>query len=131
VSLRHVVAKSSGGGPGDKRAHARAFPGTISARKVFFGEVPACASPETAEEGGANTGPEEAAESRESAGPGTALKGGYAPEIAANRFAREEECAVEPSAAAEGDARAGVGASTAEWVCTLLVPGPSAFSIRN
>ena len=61
MTLRHVVAKSSGGGPGDKRARGGAFPGTISARRGFFGEVPACASPEPAEEGGANTGPEETA----------------------------------------------------------------------
>ena len=45
MTLRHVVAKSSGGGPGDKRACVGAFPGTISAWKGFFGEVPACASP--------------------------------------------------------------------------------------
>jgi len=62
MTLRHVVAKSSGGGPGDKQARAGAFPGTISAQKGFFGEVPACASPEPVEEGGANMGLEEAAE---------------------------------------------------------------------
>ena len=32
-----------------------------------------CASPEPAEEGGANAGPEEVAENRGSAGPGAAL----------------------------------------------------------
>ena len=48
-------------------------PGIISARELFFGEVPVCASPEPAEEGGANAGPEEVAKNRESVGPGAAL----------------------------------------------------------
>ena len=73
------------------------------------------------EEGGANTGPEEAAESCESAGPGAALEGGYASGIATDGFARAGDCAVEPSAAAEGDAQA--GAIKAERMCTLPVPG--------
>ena len=41
--------------------------------ETFFGEVPVCASPEPVEKWGANAGPEEVAESRESAGPGAAL----------------------------------------------------------
>ena len=73
MSLRHEVTKSSGGGLGDKRACTRALLGIISARKLCFWEVPACASPEPAEEGGANAGLEEAAESRESVGLDIAL----------------------------------------------------------
>ena len=88
-------------------------------------EALVCASPEPAEEGGANADPEEVAQSRERAGPGAALEGGYAAGIAADRFARAEERAVEPGAAAEGDAQA--GASTAERVRRLAqclaVPG--------
>ena len=73
MSLRHEFAKSSGGGPGDKRACTMAFPGIISAQKLFFGEAPAGAIPEAAEERSANAGPEDVAENRESAGPGAAL----------------------------------------------------------
>ena len=73
MSLRHEFAKSSGGGPGDKRARAMAFLGIISAQKLCCGEAPACAIPEAAEERGTNVGPEDAAENRESAGPGAAL----------------------------------------------------------
>ena len=56
----------------------RMFPGIISARKVFFGDIPTCASLEPAGKGGANAGPGKAAESHEIAGLGTVLDGGYA-----------------------------------------------------
>ena len=50
-------------------------------------EALACASPEPAEEGGANMDPEEVAQICKRAGLGAALKGGYAARIAADRFA--------------------------------------------
>jgi hypothetical protein len=73
VFLRHVPinclsAKSSGGSGGDKRTRARAFLGTISARKVYPEEVRAHASSRPVAEDGANTPPGEAVENRENAG---------------------------------------------------------------
>ena len=41
-----------------------------------------------------------------------------------DRFVQVEECAVEPASAAEGVAQAGVGASTAERMRTLLGAWP-------
>ena len=67
------------------------------------------------------------AESRERAGPGAALEGGYAAGIAVDRFVQVEEHAVEPGAAAEGGARA--GANTAERMRTL--PGAQPFRLLN
>ena len=84
-------------------------------------------SPEPAEEGGANTGPEKAAKSRERAGPGEALEGAYVAGIAADRFTRAGECVVEPGAAAEWDARA--RASTAEQM--HMLPGAWPFRLLN
>ena len=95
------------------------FPGIISARKVFYEDIPACASLEPAEKGGANAGPGEAVESCKSAGPSAALDGGYAAGISADGFVRVEKCAVEPADAAGGVARVGAGASTAERMRTL------------
>ena len=83
--------------------HREAFLGTISAQKVFFGEVPTCASPEPAEEGGANTGPEEVAENCKSAGTGAVLEGGYASGITVDGFVQAEESTVGLGTAAEGD----------------------------
>ena len=62
-------------------------------------------------ESGANALPGRAAGKRENANPGTALEGGYVSGSAVGRFPGVKECATEPAAAAEGDARA--GASTA------------------
>jgi len=53
---------------------------------VHSAEALVCASLEPAEKGGTNTGPGKAAESRESAGLGTALDGGYAARTPADRF---------------------------------------------
>ena len=88
ASLRHVVAESSGESRGETWTRARVFPGIISARKVFFGDIPTCASLEPAEKGGANAGPGKEAESREIAGLGTALDGGYAAGTSADGFAQ-------------------------------------------
>jgi hypothetical protein len=62
-------------------------------------------------ESGANALPGRAAGKRENANPGTALEGGNVSGSAVGRFPGVNECATEPAAAAEGDARA--GASTA------------------
>jgi len=72
---------------GGKQTRARVFPGIISARKVFYEDIPACMSLELAEKGGANMGPGEAVESRKSVGPSTALDRGYAAGISADGFA--------------------------------------------
>ena len=64
----------------------RVFPGNISAQKVFFGDIPTCASLEPAEKGGANVGPGKVAESCKIVGLGTALDGGYAAGTSADGF---------------------------------------------
>ena len=61
--------------------HMRVFPGIISAQKVFFEEIPTCASLEPVEKGGASIGPGEAVESYESAALSIALDGRYAARI--------------------------------------------------
>jgi len=106
----------------------RAFPGIISAWKVLFGEIPTCASLESVEEGGADAGPVEAAESCKSAPAGAALEGGCAAGATADRFAQVERCIVGLAGIVEGDAQLGV--STAErmrmmlgaWQCPALPP---------
>ena len=115
MSLRHRLSPS--GSPGGTCERARAFPGIISARKVFAGEVLAYINPRPAAEEGANALPSEAGERRGNASLSTALEGGCATGTAADGFARVKERAAEPVAAAEGDARA--GASTAERMRTL------------
>ena len=55
---------------------ARVFLGIISARKVFYEDIPACASLELVEKGGANAGPGEVVESCKSAGLSAVLDGG-------------------------------------------------------
>ena len=114
------------GSPGDKRTHVRAFPGIISAWKVYTGELLTYTNPRPEAEEGANARPGDAAERRENASPGTALEAGYAAGIAADGLARVKERAVEPVAAVEGDAQA--GASTAERMHTLP---DAAFSMKN
>jgi len=94
---------------------------------VFHVEALACASPELAEEGGANADPEEVAQSHERAGLGAVLEGGYVAGIMADRFMRAEERTVEPGAAAEGDMQ--VGANAAEQMRTL--PGVRPFCLLN
>ena len=97
----------------------RAFPGIISAWKVLFGEIPTCASLELAEEGGADAGPGEVAESRKGAPMGTVLEGGYAAGATVDGFVQMERCIVGLAGAAEGDAWS--GASTAEQM--RMMPG--------
>jgi len=95
---------------------------------VLFGEVPTCASLESVEEGGADAGPVEAAESRENAPVGAALEGGCAAGATADGFAQVERHIVGLAGAVEGDAQS--GASTAErmrmmlgaWRCPALPP---------
>ena len=106
--------------------HARAFPGIISAWKVYTGELLTYTNPRLEAEEGANTRPGNVAERRENASPGTALEAGYVAGIAADGLAQVKERAAEPVAAAEGDAQA--GASTAERMHML----PDAtFSMKN
>jgi len=116
---------SEWGSPGDKRACTRAFPGIISARKLFPGELLAYTNPRPAAEEGAKANPGGAAEGRRNAGPGAALDAQCATGTAADGFARVNEHAAEPGAAAEGDALA--GASIAERMRRLArclaVPG--------
>ena len=57
-------------------------------------------------------------------GPSAVLDGGYVARISMDRFVQVEECAVQPASAAEGVAQAGVGASTAERMRTLLGAWP-------
>ena len=107
---------------------ARAFPGIISARKVYTGELLTYTNPRPEAEEGAKARPGDAAERRENASPDAALEVGYATGITADGLARVKERAAEPVAAAEGNARA--GASTAErmrtlpgaWRCWALPP---------
>jgi len=106
----------------------REFLGIISARKVLFGEIPTCASLESAEEGGADAGPVEAAESREGTPAGAALEGGCAAGATVDGFAQVERRVVGLASTVEGDAR--LGASTAgrmrmmlgAWRCPALPP---------
>jgi len=99
--------------------HARAFLGIISAWKVLFGEIPTCASLESAEEGGTDTGPVEAAKSCESTPAGAALEGGCAAGATADGFAQVERRIVGLAGAAEGDVQSGV--STVERM--RMMPG--------
>jgi len=78
VSLRHPVTKRVGGSLGDKQARARAFPGIISAWRVFLGELLAYTNPRPAAEEGAKVNPGRAAERCRNAGLGTALDTQYA-----------------------------------------------------
>jgi len=95
---------------------------------VLFGEVPTCASLESAEEGGVDTGLVEVAESCENAPAGAALEGGCAAGATADGFVQVERHVVGLASAAEGDARLGV--STEErmrmmpgaWRCPALPP---------
>jgi len=97
--------------------HARVFPGIISARKVFAGELLTYTDPRPEAEEGGNMCPGDAAERRENASPGAALEAGYVTGIAADGFVQVKEHAAEPAATAEGDAQA--GPSTVEQMCTL------------
>ena len=95
---------------------------------MLFGEIPTCAILESVEEGGTDSGPVEAAESREGAPAGAALEGGCAAGATADGFAQVERRVVGLASAAEGDARS--GASTAgqmrmmpgAWRCPALPP---------
>ena len=108
----------------------RAFPGIISAQRVFPGELLAYTNPRLAAEEGAKANPGGAAERCRNAGLGTALDAQYATGTAADRFAQVKERAVEAAAAVEGDTQ--VGASTAERMHRCLaMPGPSTFSMKN
>jgi hypothetical protein len=75
--LRHMplncpcIAKSSG----DKWTHARAFPGTISAQKVYPEEVRAHASSRPVAEEGANAHPGRAAENARTRARAQCLRG--------------------------------------------------------
>jgi len=106
--------------------HARAFPGSISVRKVSLGEPLAYTDPGPAVEEGANADPGRAAERCRNAGPvpGAALEAKYATGTAADGFARMKEPTAEPAVAAEGDVWA--GASTEEQMHTL----PGAWRCR-
>jgi len=113
--LRHVVVEVSGEAwGGGKQMRMRVFPGIISAQKVFYEDIPACASLELAEKGGTNVGLGEAVKSCKSMGLSAVLDRGYAARISMDGFVQVEECAVELASAAGGVAQAGVGASTAE-----------------
>jgi len=114
---------------------ARVFPGIISARKVFYEDIPACMSLEPAEKGGANMGPGEAVESRKSVGPSTALDRGYAAGISADGFVQVEKmcsgagwCSGRGCASRGGGEHSGANAHAARC---LAVPGPSTFSMKN
>jgi len=101
------------------------FPGIISARKLFPGELLAYTNPRPVAEEGAKANPGGAAEGRRNAGLGAALDAQCATGTAADRFTRVNKHAAEPGAAAEGDALA--GASIAERMRRLAqclaVPG--------
>jgi len=124
MPLRHIVVEASGEAWGGKQTRVRVFLGIISAQKVFYEDIPTCASLELVEKGGANAGPGEVVKSCKSAGPSAVLDGGYAARISADGFAQVEECAVEPASAAGGVAQVGVGASTAERMHMLLGAQP-------
>ena len=76
-------------------------------------------NPRLVVEKGANACPGEAAERHKNMSPGTALEAECVTGTAVDGFAQVKECAAEPAAAAEGDARA--GASTAERM--HMLPG--------
>ena len=63
---------------GDKRTHAHAFPGTISARKVYPEEVHKHVSSKPVAEEGANVHPGEVAKKCKNMSVGTALERGTA-----------------------------------------------------
>jgi len=126
VAKACVFAKPSGRPRGSMRV-CKSVPGHYLSPECVCWEVLACASPEPAEEGGANAGPEKAAKSRKRAGPGEALEGAYAAGITVDRFVQAEEHVVELGTAAEGDAQA--GASTAEQMHMLLGAWP--FCLLN
>jgi len=119
MSLRHPVAKRMERSLGDKRAHTKAFPGIISARKVFPGELLAYANPRPVAEEGAKANLGGAAERRRNAGPDAALEVQCTIGTATDGFAQVKEHAAELGAAAEGDALA--GASIAERM--RMLPG--------
>ena len=96
---------------------ARAFPGIISARKVYTGELLTYTNPRPEAEEGANARLGDAAERCKNTSPGAALEAGYAAGIAADGLTQVKERAAEPVAAAEGDVQA--GASMAERMRTL------------
>ena len=102
-----LVAKSSGGSPGDKHVRAGACPGTISARKVLFYKGPRCASSKPVAKRSANARTSEAAQRHENASTSAALGEGLAAGTDVDRFAQVKSCAAGPSAAAEGATRAG------------------------
>jgi len=114
---------------------ARVFLGIISARKVFYEDIPACVSLELAEKGGANAGPGEVVESCKSVGPSAALDGGYAAGISTDGFTQVEKmcsgagrCSRRGCASGGGGEHSGANAHAARC---LAVPGPSAFSMKN
>ena len=102
-----LVAKSSGGSPGDKRVRADACPGTISAWKVLFYKGPRCASSKPAAKRSANACTSKAAQRHENVSVSAALGEGLAAGTDVDRFAQVKACAAGPSAAAEGATRAG------------------------
>jgi len=91
--------------------HVRVFLGIISAQKVVWVNVLAYPDPVPVAEGGANMHPSDVAGKCANARPGVPLEGGYACGTSPNRFAGANECTVEHTTAAEGDAC--TGASTA------------------
>ena len=119
---------SEWGSLGDKQAHVRAFPGIISAQKLFPGELLAYTNPRPVAEEGAKANPGGVAEGHRNVGLGAALDTQCVTGTAADRFARVNKCTVELGAAVEGDAL--VGASIAErmhrlpgaWQCRALPP---------
>jgi len=120
---------------GGKQTRVRVFPGIISARKVFYEDIPACASLEPAEKGGTNTGLGEAVKSHKSAGPSAALDRGYAARISVDGFAQVEKmCSGAGQCSRRGCASGGGGehsGANAHAAGCLAVPGPSAFSMKN
>ena len=84
MSLRHALLQSR---PGDKRTHARAFPGIISAWKVILEELLTYVNPRPAVERCTNACTCKAAERCKNAGLGSALKVECATGTAADRFA--------------------------------------------
>jgi len=121
VLLRHPVAKRVGE-PGDTQVCARAFPGIISAWKLFPGELLAYINPRPVAEEGTKANPGGAAEGRRNVGPGAALDAQCATGTAADGFAQVNERAAELGTAAEGDVLAGASIAErmrrlAQWRC--------------
>ena len=114
------VAKSSRAW-GDKRTRARAFPGTILARKVYLEKVRTHASSRPVAEEGANARPGKAAGKHENTGSGAALERGSATGTDAGGFTEQNKHTAGSTDAAEGDARAG-GSAVAQM---CMVPGLS------